>query len=324
MSRFVRRVQQAIQFPRGNAAPPSGDWPDATNSGLLTTTTRTMAGASIDEAAWFGANGFNTGTGTYGDPFVIDRVLFTDIVLLGQSDANSFQSQWVKFTNCRFYGNPGNPTPDGSSCIRSRTFGPHFIVEDSTLGPQGGTIPSGGTSSSDGGVQQAIQAYTSFEARRCNIFGANVLIGISTEQSDGTTIIEDNFLHDIWTAAGDHPDIINGNAHASHVVARHNYMDGHRTGDTYVTNGFGIYDQPDDNPPNNPAGIITDWTIDNNYLDRCTTMILVPSSTSRFLNPYVLTDNVFTQNVDPGRRHIGRSPSVQSGNVDQDGNPLSF
>ncbi len=278
-----------------------------------------MAGASIDDASWFATNGFTTGSGTYNDPYLIDRVLFTDIVILGQWDPNPFQSGWVKFTNCRFYGNPGNPTPDGSSCIRTRTFTPHFIVEDSTLGPQGGVIPSGGTSPSEGGVQACIQAYTAFEARRCNIFGGNVLVGISTEQYDSTTTVEDNYLHDIWTSGGDHPDIINGNAHASHVVARHNYMDGHRTGDSYVTNGFGIYDDPQ----GDPGGIITDWTIDNNYIDRAATMILVPSSTSRFLNPYVLTDNVFTQNYTVAR-HIGRSPSTQSGNVDQDGNPLSF
>lgn len=318
MSRFVRRIQRVPADT--TPTPPSGDWPNETNVGLLVSTTRTMAGASIDDATWFANNGFNTGSGTYNDPYVINRVLFTDIVLLGQWSSNPFQSNWVKFTNCRFYGNPGNPTPDNSSCILTRTFTPHFIVEDSTLGPQGGTIPSGGTDPLEGGVQICVQSYTAFEVRRCNIFGGNVLVGMSTEQSEGTTTIEDNYLHDIWTAGpADHPDIINGNAHASHVVVRHNYMDGHRTGDSYVTNGFGIYDQPD----GDPGGIITDWTIDNNYIDRAATMILVPSSTSRFLNPYVLTGNVFTQNYTVGR-HIGRSPSVQSGNVDQNGNPLSF
>lgn len=315
MSRFAQRLQRIHAAP----TPPPSDWPNESNVGLLVSTTRTMAGASIDDAAWFSANGFNTGSGTYNDPYIIDRVLFTDIVLLGQWDANPFQSGWVKFTNCRFYGNPGNPTPDGSSCIRTRTFTPHFIVEDSTLGPQGGVIPSGGTNPSEGGVQTCIQSYTAFEVQRCNIFGGNVLIGISTEQSDSTTTIEDNYLHDIWTAAGDHPDIINGNAHASHVIAKHNYMDGHRTGDSYVTNGFGIYDDP----AGDPGGIIIDWTIDENYIDRAATMILVPASSSRFLDPYVLTDNVFTQNYTVAR-HIGRSPSAQSGNVDQNNQALSF
>lgn len=317
MSRFVQRVQRAVQFPRGNAS----TWPNASNVGLLVPTTRTLPGANIDDATWFASHGFTTGTGTYSDPFLIDRVLFTDMVVMGNFGPSSFQSQWIKFTNCRFYGNPGNPTPDGSSsrCISNRSYTPHFIVEDSTLGPSGGTIPSGGTDPSQGGSQQSIQAYTSFEVRRCNIFGANVLIGISTEQSDGTSIIEDNYLHDIWTAAGDHPDLINGNAHASHVVVRHNYLDGIRTGNSYVTNGIGIYDDP----AGDPAGIITDWTIDNNYLDRCATMILTAASTTRFLAPYVVTNNTFTQNYIVSR-HNGRTPTTQSGNVDQNGSPLVF
>ena len=308
---------QFIQTPTPSPAPPPpvSGWPSAANSGLLVSTTRTMGGADIDTSSWFGSNGFS-GNGTEANPYVVDRVRFTGMVTIGAWDAadTDLEGKVVKFTNCRFEGNPGNPTPGGSSFIRTRPSSvDRVIVEDSTLGPNTNLVSTGGPNPAVGGVDIGVYTTKLLTLNRNNIYGAAIAVMIGGNDVAGTSTMQDNFMHDTWSASGDHTDIINGNPSASHVVVRHNYLDGIRTGNTYVTNCFGIYDD---------AGTISDWTIDNNYIDRCATGILATTSTSRFANPFIVTNNVF------GRmsltRFSARAPSQQSGNTDVNGNPITL
>ena len=302
--------------PPTTAPPPVAGWPNASNTGVQVATTRTLPGAAITSTAWFAQNGF-PGSGTQADPFLVDRVLFTDQVALGDWNPTDLTGKWVKFTNSRFYGNAANPTPAGSSFIWARDYGPFFIVEDSTLAPNQPPLATGGTTI---GTQKGIFSYVPFQVRRSNIYGTNVAVGFETERNETTGIvIEDNYFHDVWSASGDHTDLVNGNFHASHVIVRHNMLDGIRVGGSYVTNALGIYD----NPTTTLAGTIEDWTVDNNYIDRSATMLLATSNTSHFLGPFVVTNNVFTNRYTVGR-FIARPPTTQGGNVDQNGAPLSF
>ncbi len=295
--------------------PPLSGWPNASNVGLLTATTKTLAGGRVDDTAWFAQNGF-PGAGTQADPYIIDKVTFTSQLTFGCAcDSPALTGKYVKITNSRMYGSGGNPTPGGSAFLWIADDGPFVTITDSTLAPNQTPLTSGGTTL---GTDKGIFSYVPFTALRNNIYGANVLVGFEIERSEGPTLIQDNFLHDIWSCCDDHTDIINGNFHASHITVRHNYLDGIRVNNSYVTNGIGIYDDP-----STSAGIIEDWTIDNNYFDRSATMILSNTSTSRFLNPFILTNNTFTNRYTVNRV-ITRAPSQQSGNVDQNGNPLIF
>lgn len=121
----------------------------------------------------------------------------------------------------------------------------------------------------------------------------------------------------IWSSAGDHTDIVNGNLHASHVTVDGNLLNGKRTGGTVVTNAFGIYDDP----TGSPAGIIEDWTVSRNSIVNYATGVLCSTSAARFLNPLVVTDNAFgpaTLQV-----YACRTPSTQSGNTVA-GAPVTF
>lgn len=316
MSRFGRRLQQAVHQPLSV----SSSWPNASNTGLHTTTTRTLAGLSLVTVADLAANGFIVGGGTRTDPYLINRVLFTDVVILGDGTVTNLTGKWVKFTNCRFYGNPGNPTPSSSRCLLARENGANFIVEDSTLGPNASLEPTGGPDPAVGGCDKIIFSSVAFEVRRCDVFGGNVQVGMELDFSIPTyTIIQDNYCHDTWSAAGDHTDIINGNFHASRVKILHNYLDGYRTGDSYVTNGIGWYDDPPD-----ATGVWQDLTIDHNYFDRSATMILMTSDTSRGQDPVVVTNNHFVTAHSTVLVYNGRTPSLQSKNVDENGSPLTF
>lgn len=309
----------AIQFTAPAPPPPpptTGGWPTPTSVGLKVATTVTMSGPTIDDISWLSQNGFGKGSGTAADPYVVDRVHFTSQVNLGNWDSSNLTGKYIKFTNCRFDGSPGNPTPGGSAALWARDNAPFFTVEDSTLGPASGVLASGGTAA---GMDKGIFSYVPFTALRNNIFGANVLVGFEIERNEGPTLIQDNALHDIWSATDDHTDVINGNWHASNITVRHNLIDGIRVGNTYVTNGIGIYDDPG----GSAVGIIQNWVIDNNYFDRAAIMILATSDKSRFLDPYVLTNNTFTNRFTI-KQVVSRSPSQQSGNVDQTGKSLSF
>ncbi len=291
------------------------DWPGASNVGLLCTTTKTISGdVKITSASWFTSNGF-PGSGTVADPYLVDRVLFTGEVKM----SGSLGGKYVVFSNDRFYGHYGNPTPeypDPCSYLWAEDSGaPFFTVKDSTLGPNLPILSTGGTSA---GTQKGIFSYVPFTAIRNNIYGSNVPIGMEIDKNEGASLIQDNYLHDIWSDSDDHTDLINGNFHASHMTIRHNYLDGIRVGNDYVVNGIGIYDDPADS-----SGIITDWTIDNNYFDRSASMIFSNTDTSRFTNPYVVTNNTFTNRFTNGR-FVSRHPSTQSGNVDQTGKALTF
>mgnify|MGYP001053436707 CR=1 FL=1 len=301
--------------------PPISGWPSASTVGLKVATTRTLDGAAIDDAAWFKENGF-PGSGTQSDPWVVDRILFKDVVNMGRNKGAGLEGKWVKFTNCRFYGNPGNPTPSGSSALTASFYAPFFIIEDSTIGPNLPLLSTGGTSA---GTNFGTMSWVPFQMRRTNVFGANILVGFETERSDTTgVLVEDNYLHDIFSAGGDHTDIINGNGHASHVVIRHNYLDGIRSGNSYVANGIGIYN--DNINVCDKCATIENWTVEKNYFDRANRMILAPDSTSLFLNPFIIRDNTFTNRYSTaeGGIYAGRTPSLQSGNVDASGKALQL
>ncbi len=300
--------------------PPVSGWPSADNVGLKVATTRTMSGAAIDDPAWFKENNF-PGSGTKTDPWVVDRVLFKDVVNMGRNKGAGLEGKWVKFTNCRFYGNPGNPTPGGSSGLTASFYAPFFIIEDSTIGPNLPLLSTGGTSA---GTNFGTMSWVPFQMRRTNVYGANILVGFETERSDTTgVLVEDNYLHDIFSANVDHTDIINGNGHASHVIIRHNYLDGIRSGNSYVTNGIGIYN--DNINVCDQCATIENWTVEKNYIDRAARLILAPDSSALFLNPFVVRDNTFGRyNATQGGIFAGRTPSLQSGNVDTGGKAMTL
>lgn len=295
---------------------PVTQWPNASNTGPRVATTKTMAGASITDTSWFAANGF-TGAGTVSNPYLVSKVLFTSTVTLGDWDPTNIGGKVVKFVDCRFYGSPSNPTQGGSTCVNVRDTGPKVILEYCHLGPNATPLTTGGPPASKGGCDKAFQSYVPFEMRYCNVWGACILVYFETERSEAASVIEYNYLHDVWSSSGDHTDLVNGNWHASHITARGNYMDGIRTGNTHTTNGFGIYDDP-----STSAGIIEDWHIIGNYVTRCATLMLCTTSTSRFLNPFEVRDNVW--GVYSLQRFSGRTPSVQSGNKDASGNALTL
>lgn len=289
---------------------------NATNTGLLVPTTKTLAGAEYASSAdMTAAKGVISGNGSQANPWTIDRVRFTSDVVVGAGSSTDIVNKYVKFTNCRFEGVPSNPTVGGSACLSAiRSFLPAQIeITDSTSGPAAGP-------GSVGGTDKGFVSYAPLVVRRCNMFGACILYYIETERTEGTSILEDSYLHDIWSSAGDHTDLVNGNFHASNVIVRRNHLDGIRTGNTYVTNAFGIYDDPATS-----AGIIQNWTIQSNYVRRAATHILSTTSTSRFLGPYVIEDNIFTDEFGPVAAQFStRTPTSQSNNRDQDGNPIIF
>lgn len=296
---------------------PTSSWPSAATTGPRQSPTKTLNGASITDTSWFAANGF-TGAGTQANPYVVSRVLFTSTVTLGDWNSTNIGGKYVKFVDCRFYGAPSNPTSGGSSYVNVRDTGPFVTLEYCHLGPNATPLTSGGPPSSTGGTDKGVQSYVPITVRRCNIWGACILVYMEIERSEAASLIEENYLHDIWSSTGDHTDIINGNFHASHVTCRGNYMDGIRTGNSVVTNGFGIYDDP-----GTSAGIIEDWTIDGNYVKRCATGLLCTTSTSRFLNPFVVRNNTWAGPFSV-TRFAGRTPSNQSGNVDGNGNSITL
>lgn len=239
---------------------------------------------------------------------------FTSNVLIG---GTGLTSKHFAFTNCRAEGDPGNPTPGGSLFIgtTSSNAPASLTVTDSELGPNAAIDPTGGPATG-GGCDKGVQAFCPLTVLRCNIWGANILVYFQTEPTDGPTVISSNWLHDVWSASLDHTDLINGNQHASHVTCSGNFMDGIRTGGAWVVNGFGIYDDPQASPI-----VITDWTLDGNYVDRTQTTILSTSDVGRFADPFVVTDNIFDRfSVS---RFSCRTPSTQSGNRDGAGTPLT-
>jgi len=286
--------------------------------GLLVSTTRTLGGDRATDTAWFSDNSF-PGSGTVGSPYLIDRVHFTSKLTLGAGAGSSaLIGKYVKITNCRFDGDPGNPTPDNSRCLFVDTDGPLVTIEDSTLGPAGGVSGSGGPAAGVG-VDKVILSYQSIQVTRCDLYGGNVAIGIEVETTEAASVFDSCWLHDTWSAGSDHTDLGNGNFHASHVTLIRCFLDGIRTGGTYVVNGIGIYN---DLAGNEGGATITDWTIQDCYLDRCQTMILSTTDTAKFTNPYVVTGNVFDRfSV---TRSSMRVPSTQSGNVDGSGTPITF
>jgi hypothetical protein len=309
----------SIQVTTAATPPPSsfthGSQVNASNVGLLVATTRTLAGKVYASAAdMTTANGVISGNGSIGNPWVVDRVRFTSDVVVGDWSSSTIVGKYIKFQNCRFEGNPTSSTVGGSAYLSAiRPYGPAGLeVVDSTLGPLAG--PGAGV-----GVDKGIQSYYPLTVRRCNIFGACILYYLETSQSAADSLCEDSYLHHIWSSSGDHTDIINGNFHASNVTVQRCYLDGIRTGGSVVTNAFGMYDDP----TGSPSGIFKNWTIRSNYVRRAATYILSTTSTSRFLGPYVVEDNIFTSEFTL-LRFSTRPPTSQSSNRDENSNPLTI
>lgn len=285
--------------------------------GLRVATTRTVPGYDFTSQAAVGAFGANlTGTGTALDPYLIDRVRFTDLATVGGADLTG---KHFAFTNCRAYGQPGNPTPGGSYFIGTTSANPpaSLSIDSSELGPNATLAPDGGPASG-GGCDKGVQAFCPLTVTRSNIWGANILAYLQTGPTDGPSLLDSLWLHDVWSATNDHTDLVNGNQHASHVTVARSFLDGIRTGGAYVVNGIGIYDDPQDDP----TIVVTDWTLDSIYVDRTQTTILSSTNTSRFQGPFVVRNSIFDRfSVD---RFSCRTPSGQSGNRDGAGTPLTI
>ncbi|HEX8763473.1 MAG TPA: hypothetical protein VF733_07015 [Candidatus Saccharimonadales bacterium] len=340
-------VFQAPATPPPTTPPPTtppATWPTRTSVGAKLGFLRTMSGPGIDDTSFFKNNGF-PGSGTASDPYLVDRVSFTSQVTLGNWDSSNLTGKWVKFTNCSFAGEPNFPTPGGSAGIFARDNAPFFIVEDSNIKvgsryvektDENGKVvidPNTGKPvvlSYNGSSNFGIFSYVPFQLRRSVVLGANILVGFETERSERTgVVIEGNYMSDVYSSKDDHTDIINGNFHASHVTVRNNFLDGSRTNFnaagpspapsvTVVTNGFGVYDDP----TGSSAGIFENWTVDHNYITNCATLFLSTTSKSRFLDPFVLTNNIFGDYT--YLSFSGRTPSTQSGNQTAAGKALSF
>ncbi len=340
-SKVVQFTAPVVTPPPPPPTIPPATWPSRTSVGAKLGFLKTLNGAGIDDASFFKNNGF-PGSGSASDPYVVDRVTFTSQVTLGNWDASNLTGKWVKFTNCNFAGDPDFPTPGGSAGIFARDNAPFFIVEDSTIdvGSRYKLDQDPKLTTYNGSSNFGIFSYVPFQLRRSVVLGANILVGFETERSERTgVIIENNYMSDVYSSKDDHTDIINGNFHASHATVRNNFLDGSRlnfnsaappttwdpskgpdpsVGSTVVTNGFGVYDDP----TSSAAGIFENWTIDHNYITNCATLFLATNSKSRFLDPFVLTNNTF------GNYTLisfsGRTPSMQSGNVNAAGKALSF
>jgi hypothetical protein len=279
------------------------------NVGLLVATTTTHNGFLYDSAGAFAGHSIS-GNGAAGSPYVIDRRRYTSDVRIRNT-----AGVYAKFTNCRFEGDPGIPTPGGSAFVWVEDTGAFVEITDSTLTTAGG--PTTATNPPGGGCDKGFLSYVPFTLRRCDISMAAVLCGFEIGRTESASLVEDCYMHNVWSNAGDHTDIINGNFHASHVTVRRCWLDGIRTGDTYVVNGFGIYDDPADS-----TGIIEDWTISSNYVERCQTVFLSNTSTSRFLAPFVVTDNIIGDfNLQLSSMRL---PTSQSANRRADGTPVIF
>jgi hypothetical protein len=212
-----------------------------------------------------------------------------------------------KFRNDIFEQTGSSTTVGGSAYVVASGAA---VFQDSTFRITGGLNPTGGPAAGKG-LDKGIQATRGgMTVLRNDVSGANIQVYFETQPGEGNTVVQDNYLHDTWSASGDHTDIINGNFEASNVVARGNLMDGKRTGGSKVTNGFGIYDDIDG---------WENWTVDHNDLTNAATGLLCTDDTSRARNPFVVTNNIWR-----GVNFVGRSPSVQGGNVDGSGRPLTF
>jgi hypothetical protein len=291
----------------------------ADNVGLHVATTNTHAsGFLYDSDAAFSGHAI-AGNGTQGNPYIIDRRLYQQDVRIRDTP-----TLYVKFTNCKFQGNSGGNstnqgTPAGSSFFWVESDGAFCTIEDST-----GTTANGPSTDPDapgGGCDKGFYfARGGFTLRRVDCSMANVPFAFNTERTDPDSLFEECYGHHIWSTSvsSDHTDVWNGNAHASNITMRRCKAWGIRTGNTYTTNGIGIYDDPADS-----GGIIENWTIDGCYIDHNATQVLSTGNTSRFLAPFVVTDNIMTDDWTVGG-WIARTPTTQSNNRDQDDNPLTF
>lgn len=286
-----------------------GGFPDASTTGCKQSTTVTHATGFTYDSRTAIAGHATAGTGTASDPYVIERRLYGSDVRV-----RNCTGVWVKFRQCVFRGNPGNPTPSGSNYMWIEDTGAFVTLEDCTLTTVGG--PS--TNTTAGGVDHGFNSYVPFTLTRCDISMACIQVYCEIERSEGSSLIQDCYLHHTWSASGDHTDIVNGNFHASHVTVRHTTLDGVRTGGSVVTNGLGIYDDP-----STSAGIITDWTIDRCLIKNCATGLLASTSKTRFLDPFVVTNNTWVGPFTVTRSSC-RVPSTQSGNVDGSGQPVTI
>ncbi len=298
---------------------PVQTWPNAANTGPRQAPTRTIAGAVIADTSWFSVNGF-TGSGTQADPYLVSRVLFTSAVRLGDWDPTNIGGKYVKFVDCRFYGAPSNPTEAGNFAVGVRDTGPFVTLEYCHIGPNATPLSSGGPPSSVGGYDKAFQSYVPFTLRRCNVWGAAIVVYFEIERGEAASLVEDCYLHDVWLSPGDHTDVINGNRRASHITVRGCTVNGIRTGNSYVVNGIGIYN---DDSSGNPTETVEDWHLLGNRLTNCQTGILSTSNTTLFLAPFEVRDNVFAGPFSV-QRNAMRTPTAQSGNVDGNGNPITF
>ena len=290
---------------------------DTSLVGLKVATTRTVAGYTFNSTLAVSSFGSNlSGTGTSGDPYVIDRVQFTSTVTFSGTELTA---KWFKFTNCEVVVNGNTTTVGGSSFITTSFAGGSganapagIFVEGSTLHASG-PMPTNGPQ--NGGTDKGIAANCPLRVTRCDISGACIPYYVAC-QSGVSSWLRESWLHDIWgVAVVDHTDIGNGNPSALNGEISRNFLNGNRgPGSQVVANGIAAYD---DN------GVITDWTIDSNYMMNCATGIISATNTTRFTNPYVITNNIFDTST-IGNLDSTRTPSTQSNNLSHTGAALTF
>lgn len=286
--------------------------------GLRVATTRTRGRYTFSDAASISAFGSNlTGSGTQADPYTIDRVQFTGDVFFSGA---AIHNMWFKMTNCEVVvdGTTGS-TVDGSAQVKTDFSGgvgdaspACLIIEDSTLHCSGPLASTGGPL--NGGVQYGVAANCPLRVTRCDISGANLPYYIQNLQPVQSWCRE-SWVHDVWgIAVIDHTDVINGNAQANYVEISRCWLNGIRgPGSQIAPNNIAIYD---DSPPTP----VTDWTIDSNYLENSGIAIISTTVPSRFLDPFVVINNIF--NTSAGGFSC-RPPSTQYGNVNQNGTPVT-
>jgi hypothetical protein len=272
------------------AAPPAGSggatlpgWPNASNTGVHSSSLKRLSGDQLVDAGWLKTNGAG-GAGTQADPYKINGLL-----IAGMLHVQIGTNNYLTITNTRIYG--------GDFAGLWLDSG-HVTITDSTLAPESGGRSTIGVLANYNGT-----------FLRNDISGFNV--GIMA-QADGPYLIQDNYFHDTFFADGDHTDVINMNPHASNGVIKHNWVDGGRMDGQYTHNGIGLYN---DATPGQGTAPSRNWTIDGNYITRSNYLIYAAATP-----PFIIKNNVLTTKFQYGAFFDALSGVTDGGgNVDENG-----
>jgi Domain of unknown function (DUF4082) len=168
------------------------------------TTTPPTTTAPAPAAAWPGPSNTGVPAGTSLRAVSGDVTLTTDGQVLDAADVSG-----------KVYVQANNVTIKRSRIqqgIQIRDWDGYrgLVVSDTELGPQTG---SGG----DDGI-----AFSSYTCQRCNIHNFS-----DGGKVNGSVVIQDSWIHDLWQDPGDHNDGLQNYAGSGDVTLRHNTIDGH-------------------------------------------------------------------------------------------------